>query len=49
MIVIIIPAKGGSSRLPNKNMAPLGGRPMLDYSVEAAKACAAIASLSVER
>ncbi len=40
MIVIVIPAKGGSSRLPNKNMAPLGGRPMLDYSVDAAKACA---------
>ncbi len=47
MIVIIIPAKGGSGRLPNKNMAPLGGRPMLDYSVEAAKACAAADAIYV--
>jgi CMP-N-acetylneuraminic acid synthetase len=33
MILIVIPAKGGSSRLPNKNMAILNGRPMLDYAV----------------
>ncbi len=33
----VIPAKGGSSRLPNKNMADLLGRPMLDYTVLAAK------------
>ncbi len=39
MIVIIIPAKGGSSRLPNKNMALLNGRPMLDYTIDQAQAC----------
>lgn len=33
MIVIIIPAKAGSSRLPNKNMALVGGRPMIDYAI----------------
>jgi CMP-N-acetylneuraminic acid synthetase len=33
----VIPAKGGSSRLPNKNMADLNGRPMLDYTVQAAR------------
>ena len=38
MIVIIIPAKGGSSRLPNKNMAKLNGRPMLDYAIDHALA-----------
>ena len=37
MIVIIIPAKGKSSRLPNKNMNLLLGRPMLDYSVDWAR------------
>lgn len=36
MIIGIIPAKGGSTRLPNKNMAPLNGRPMLDYTIDAA-------------
>jgi CMP-N,N'-diacetyllegionaminic acid synthase len=39
MIIIVIPAKGGSTRLPNKNMALINGRPMLDYSIDAAKAC----------
>ena len=39
MIVAIIPAKGGSTRLPNKNMALLNGRPMLDYSIDQALAC----------
>ena len=39
MIVIIIPAKGGSSRLPNKNMAILNDRPMLDYTIDQAQGC----------
>jgi CMP-N-acetylneuraminic acid synthetase len=38
MLIVVIPAKGGSSRLPNKNMAPLNGRPMLDYTVDEARA-----------
>jgi len=36
MIVIIIPAKGASTRLPNKNMTPINGRPMLDYAIDEA-------------
>lgn len=40
MIVIVIPAKGGSSRLPNKNMALVNGRPMLEYTVDVARASA---------
>ena len=36
MVVIIIPAKSASTRLPNKNMHPLNGRPMIDYSIDAA-------------
>ena len=39
MIVIIIPAKGGSTRLPNKNMALINGRPMLDYAIDYARTC----------
>ena len=38
MILVVIPAKGGSSRLPGKNMAALNGRPMIDYSIAQARA-----------
>jgi len=37
MIVAIIPAKGGSKRLPNKNMSMLNGKPMINYAIEYAK------------
>ncbi len=32
----VIPARRGSKRLAHKNILPLGGRPMLAYSIEAA-------------
>jgi CMP-N,N'-diacetyllegionaminic acid synthase len=32
----VIPARRGSKRLPEKNIAELGGRPMLAYTVDAA-------------
>ena len=38
MIVIVIPAKGGSTRLPNKNMAKINGRPMIGYAIDDALA-----------
>ena len=38
MIVIIVPAKAGSSRLPNKNMAMINGYPMIDYTIDQALA-----------
>jgi len=38
MIVIVIPAKGASNRLSNKNMTPIGGRPMIDYAIDDALA-----------
>src|SRR5688572_26936557 len=34
----VIPARGGSKRLPGKNLIPLGGRPLLAYTFEAARA-----------
>ncbi len=37
MIVCIIPAKGGSTRLENKNMRLLNGKPMLHYTIAAAR------------
>ena len=36
MIVAIIPARGGSKRIPRKNIVPVGGRPLLAYTLEAA-------------
>jgi len=32
----IIPARGGSKRLPNKNILPLAGKPMLLWTIESA-------------
>ena len=34
-VVAIVPARSGSKRLPGKNIKPLGGKPLLAYSVEA--------------
>lgn len=34
----IIPARGGSKRIPRKNVKPFLGKPMLTYSIEAALA-----------
>ncbi len=36
MVCIIIPAKAGSRRLSNKNMALINGRPMIDYTIDQA-------------
>jgi CMP-N,N'-diacetyllegionaminic acid synthase len=33
----IIPARGGSKRVPGKNLRPLAGKPLLSYTVEAAQ------------
>ena len=38
----VIVARGGSKGLPGKNLRPLGGRPLLVHTVEAALACAAL-------
>lgn len=32
----IVPARGGSKRIPGKNLVPLGGRPLIDYTLNAA-------------
>ena len=36
MKLCVIPARGGSKRIPRKNIRPFAGRPMLAYAVEAA-------------
>ena len=36
MNVAIIPARGGSKRIPGKNIKPFAGKPMIAWSIEAA-------------
>ncbi|MFA6139049.1 MAG: acylneuraminate cytidylyltransferase family protein [Sulfurimonas sp.] len=36
-ILAIILARGGSKRLPNKNILPLGGKPLIAWSIDEAK------------
>ena len=36
-ILAIIPARGGSKRLPNKNILPLGSKPLIAWSIESTK------------
>ena len=35
--IVIIPARGGSKRIPKKNIKDFFGKPMLAYAIEAAK------------
>lgn len=39
MNVAIIPARGGSKRIPRKNIKPFAGKPIIGYSIEAAQNC----------
>jgi pseudaminic acid cytidylyltransferase len=38
MKLAVIPARGGSKRIPRKNVRPFAGRPMIGYAVAAARA-----------
>jgi len=35
-ILVVIPARGGSKRLPRKNVLPLAGKPLISWTIEAA-------------
>jgi CMP-N-acetylneuraminic acid synthetase len=43
----IVPARAGSRRLPDKNMRALGGKPMVQWTIEAALASASIDAVLV--
>ncbi len=47
MIVAVIPARSGSRSVKDKNIKPLAGRPLLAYSIKAAKACKLIDNVVV--
>lgn len=46
-ILAIIPARSGSKGLPDKNILPLCGKPLLIYSIEAAKTSGRISKIVV--
>jgi CMP-N,N'-diacetyllegionaminic acid synthase len=46
-ILAIVPARGGSKRIPRKNIRLLGGRPLLAWTIAAAKKCPGIAEILV--
>lgn len=37
MKLAVIPARGGSKRIPGKNIKPFGGKPIIAWSIEAAR------------
>ena len=46
-VLALIPARGGSKGLPNKNILPLGGHPLIAWSIAAAKATPGIGRVVV--
>lgn len=38
MTICVIPARGGSKRIPRKNIRPFNGKPVIAWSIEAAEA-----------
>lgn len=46
-ILAVVTARGGSKRVPGKNLRPLGGRPLIVWSIEAAQGHDAICEVLV--
>ncbi len=46
-VLAVIPARAGSKRVPNKNIAPLAGRPLLAYTCEVARAAGVFSRIYV--
>ena len=36
-VLAVIPARGGSKGIPRKNVRPIGGKPLLGWTIEAAR------------
>ncbi|HIL98427.1 MAG TPA: acylneuraminate cytidylyltransferase family protein, partial [Pseudomonadales bacterium] len=43
----LIPARGGSKRLPGKNLRPFQGKPLIGWAIEAALKSTTIDSVAV--
>jgi CMP-N,N'-diacetyllegionaminic acid synthase len=46
-LLAVIPARGGSKRLPRKNLLPLGGRPLICWTIAAARASGVVDEILV--
>jgi CMP-N-acetylneuraminic acid synthetase len=46
-VVGLIPARGGSKAIPRKNLAPLRGKPLIAWTLEAARASETLTSVAV--
>lgn len=46
-ILAVIPARGGSKGIPRKNVRLMDGKPLISYSIQNAKSCAAISDVVV--
>jgi len=42
LILGLIPARGGSKGIPHKNLATVGGKPLIAWTIDAALACASL-------
>ena len=45
--IAVIPARGGSKRIPHKNIVPLQGKPLIEYTISAARNAAALSRIIV--
>ncbi len=46
-ILAVIPARGGSKGIPRKNVRPVGGKPLLGWTIEAARASRRVERVAV--
>lgn len=44
-LLTLIPARGGSKRLPGKNVRLLGGKPLIVWTIDAAKKCIGVGDI----
>lgn len=44
-VLAFIPARGGSKGIPRKNLVPLAGKPLIQYTVEAAQKAASVSEI----
>ncbi|MDP2167679.1 MAG: acylneuraminate cytidylyltransferase family protein [Thermodesulfovibrionales bacterium] len=46
-VIAVIPARGGSQRIPRKNLLPLSGKPLIAHSIEHAKSSRSVSRVLV--